>query len=59
MFCRKCNTELKKLPTAFDAFAFFDVAEPRYCTNDKCVWFGVVVVAGIIETKNNETAEGK
>ena len=49
MKCRKCKNELKEVPVGFDAFSFVQSVKEMYCPNEKCEWFGVVVVVGEIE----------
>ena len=49
MKCRKCKNELKEVPVDFDVFSFVQSIKEMYCPNEKCEWFGVVVVAGEIE----------
>ena len=55
MKCRKCKEKLKEIPIGgFDAFSFIQSIKEMYCSNEKCEWFGIVVVAGITESKKTK-----
>ena len=42
---------MKDVPVGFDVFAFSTIKQ-TYCDNNKCKWYGFVVVAGNLEEKN-------
>jgi hypothetical protein len=59
MKCRKCKETMKDVPVSFDAFSFLTGTKEMYCGNQKCKWYGVVVVAGIPEEKELLNSEKK